>query len=47
MTHVVRYGESMNSIARKYGTTVEHLIRLNPQVRNPNLIFAGERVQVR
>jgi LysM repeat protein len=39
--HTVRYGETLSGIARFYGTTVHALMAANPQIWNPNLIFAG------
>jgi putative chitinase len=44
-THVVRYGETLTSIARRYGTTVWALAQLN-HLANPNLIFAGQVLRV-
>jgi LysM repeat protein len=40
-THVVRYGETLTSIASRYGTTVWTLAQLN-NLANPNLIYAGQ-----
>ena len=45
--HTVAVGETLWSISLLYGTTVERLVRLNPQVKNPNLIYPGERVRVK
>lgn len=47
-THVVRPGETLTSIARQYGTTVDNLVGLNPRLaENPNLIFAGQEIRIR
>lgn len=45
--HRVSRGESLWGIARDYGIALTDLIGLNPQIKNPNLIVAGERVRVR
>lgn len=45
--HTVVKGESLWSIARRYGTDVSGILSLNPQMKNPNLIYAGERVRVK
>ena len=45
--HTVAVGETLWSISLRYGTTVEKLVRLNPQVKNPNLIYPGEQVRVK
>jgi LysM repeat protein len=39
--HTVRYGESLSVIARNYGTSMQAILSANPQVTNPNLIYAG------
>jgi LysM repeat protein len=43
--HIVRYGETLTSIARRYGTTVWRLARIN-NLANPNVIYAGQRLIV-
>lgn len=44
--HTVARGETLWGIARKYGVGLTELIALNPQIKNPNLILAGEKVRV-
>ena len=44
--HRVRQGETLWGIARDYGLELTELIRLNPQIKNPNLIVVGEEVRV-
>ncbi|MCY3968895.1 MAG: LysM peptidoglycan-binding domain-containing protein [Acidobacteria bacterium] len=43
--HVVRRGESLDRIARKYGTTVKVLAAAN-NLRRPDLIHAGQRLVI-
>ncbi|WP_297454408.1 LysM peptidoglycan-binding domain-containing protein [Persephonella sp.] len=43
--HRVRPGESLGKIARKYGTTVSKLIRLN-HLRKPYIIHPGQKLKV-
>lgn len=38
---LVRWGDTLNGMAARFGTTVQTLMRLNPQIRNPNRIYAG------
>ena len=45
--HTVRKGENLWRIARDYGVELTEVIALNPQIRNPNLIYPGERVKVK
>ena len=40
-THVVRAGENLSAIARRYGVTVEELVETNG-LNNPDLIYAGQ-----
>lgn len=42
---VVR-GDTLWRIANRYGLTLARLLELNPQIKNPNLIYPGEQVRV-
>ena len=44
-TYVIKYGDTLTSIANKYNTTITSLVRLN-NIQNPDLIYAGERIIV-
>ena len=39
-------GDTMWGIARRYGVSLTDLIALNPQIKNPNLIYPGQKVRV-
>ena len=39
-------GDSLWSIAQRYGMALSDLIALNPQIKNPNLIHIGDEVRV-
>lgn len=41
----VRRGDCLWRIARRYGTTVNNLVRLN-KIRNPNLIYIGQVLRI-
>ncbi len=41
--HIVRRGETLQSIALKYGVTVRELSAAN-HIRNPNFIYVGQRL---
>ena len=43
--HVVARGETLQSIARRYGVTVQALISAN-QISNPNLIQVGQKLVI-
>jgi len=44
--HTVRKGDTLWGIAKQYGVELTALIRANPQIKNPNLIYPGEAVNV-
>lgn len=44
--HTVVKGETLWGIARACGMTLEALIALNPEIKNPNLIYVGQKVRV-
>lgn len=44
--HIVLPGQSLSQIARIYGTTVQAILWANPQITNPNLIYAGQTIFV-
>jgi LysM repeat protein len=39
--YTIQSGETLSSIAGQFGTTVSALLTANPQITNPDLIFAG------
>ncbi|MBK8022983.1 MAG: LysM peptidoglycan-binding domain-containing protein [Chloroflexi bacterium] len=44
--HIVDRGETLSSIARHYQTTVRAIMAINPSIWNPNILWAGLRLQV-
>jgi hypothetical protein len=44
--HAVQPGDTLSHIAQRYRTTVEHLLELNPFIRDPDYIQAGWHLQV-
>lgn len=44
--HLIKEGETLSGIADKYGTSVIKLMSLNHQIKNPNLIYAGEKIRI-
>lgn len=45
--YVVQAGDSLWSISQKFDTTIDNLIKLNPQIYNPNLIFVGQEIKIK
>ncbi|MBX5483633.1 MAG: LysM peptidoglycan-binding domain-containing protein [Myxococcaceae bacterium] len=42
----IRRGDTLSGIAARYGTTVAALMKANPQIKNPNLIYAGDWLNI-
>ena len=42
----IKPGDNLTKIAKAYGTTIDALMKLNPQIKNPNLIYAGHKMKV-
>ena len=40
--HTVRWGQTLSGIALYYGSTVNAVMAANPQIWNPNIIYAGQ-----
>ncbi len=43
--YVVRRGDTLSGIAYRYGTTYQKLMQLNG-IRNPNLLYTGQRLRI-
>ncbi|MDI6844856.1 MAG: LysM peptidoglycan-binding domain-containing protein [Candidatus Saccharicenans sp.] len=43
--HVVKKGETLGSIAKRYRTTVQAIVRLN-NLKNPRLIYPGQKLKI-
>ena len=45
--HTVVRGDTLWGLSRRYGVALNSIIALNPQIRNPNLIYPGQRVRIK
>ncbi|MCA9924857.1 MAG: LysM peptidoglycan-binding domain-containing protein, partial [Anaerolineales bacterium] len=45
-TYVVVRGDTLFAIARRFNTTIDELCRLNPLIRNKNLIYPGQVINL-
>ena len=45
LRYTIQSGDTLSSIARRYNTTVDELVRLN-NIQNPNRIYAGETLLI-
>jgi hypothetical protein len=44
--HIAGNGETLWDISYKYGIVIDELVRLNPQVRRPDILTEGEEVRL-
>ena len=44
--YIVKKGDTLSGIAAKHHTTLKKLQDLNPQIKNPNLIFPGDAIRL-
>jgi LysM repeat protein len=45
-TYKIVRGDTLSAIAKRYGTTVNQLMQLNPQIKDPNKIYTGNTLTV-
>ncbi|NYZ61624.1 C40 family peptidase [Luteimonas deserti] len=44
--HNIAWGDTLSGLAARYGTSVDALVAANAQIRNPDLIYAGDTLVV-
>lgn len=44
--YTVKSGDTLSGIAKKYGTTYQKLAQMNG-IKNPNIIYAGQKIRIR
>jgi len=45
-TYSIKIGDTLTKIAQQYGISLHELIAANPQIENPNLIVAGQIINI-
>ena len=45
--YTVVKGDTLWGLSLRYGVPLSRLIELNPEIRNPNLIYVGQRVRIK
>ena len=45
--YTIKGGDTLSGIAVKFHTTVDTLLALNPQIKNRDLIYAGNTIRIR
>ncbi len=46
MAYKVKNGDTLSAIAKNNNTTVEEIVKMNPSIKNPNLIYAGTEINL-
>jgi LysM repeat protein len=46
LTYRVTWGDTLSGIASRFGTSISTILQANPQITNPNLIFAGQDLEI-
>lgn len=46
VTYIVKRGDTLSGIARRYKTTVAKLVKDNG-IKNPNIIYAGQKIKIK
>lgn len=44
--YTVRRGDTLIKIASRFGVTLSAILRANPQIKNPDRIYAGQRINI-
>ena len=44
--YYVQKGDTLRKIASRFSTTVTEILRVNPQISNPNLIYVGQAISI-
>ena len=45
-TYKVKKGDTLNAIAKKYNTTKEEIMEVNPSIKDPNKIYIGQEILI-
>lgn len=45
--HTVKSGQNLTVIAKMYGTSINQILKLNPSIKNKNIIVAGAKIRVK
>lgn len=43
--YTIRRGDSLQSIARRFGTSVDRLVQLN-NIKNPDIIYVNQKIRL-
>lgn len=46
MKHLVKRGDTLSELAERYGVTVDAIMEANPKIRNRDLIYTGDTIEI-
>lgn len=46
VVHIVRSGDTLGRIARRFGVSIRAILDVNPQLQDPNLIVTGQTLSL-
>ena len=46
VSYTIKAGDTLSQIARKFNTSIESIMAANPSIKNPNLIYSNQTIQV-
>lgn len=45
--HLIASGENLTRISKKYGMSIQDIMKLNPSIKDPNSIQAGQKLRIK
>jgi LysM repeat protein len=46
LIYIVMRGDTLKSLANRFGSTVDSIMASNPEIKNPNVIYEGQRLTI-
>lgn len=46
MKYTIQPGDTLTSIAKQFGTTVPAILAANPKIKDPNKIYAYDKIEI-
>lgn len=44
--HIVKAGDTLFAISKRYGVSIDEIMQNNPQINNPDVIFPGDKINI-